>query len=89
MGGGSLSKISNGGRKSKNGISFNQGIINNNQKNNNQEINDLKFELNINPFKPNNIKKQNKNNCHTISFNGHKESIIITITNRFITYNKS
>ena len=55
-----------------------------NNKQNNQEINDLKLELNINPFKPNNIKKQIKNNSQTtnetedkFSFNDHKESILL------------
>ena len=56
---------------------------NNNQ--NNQEGNELKLELNINPFKPCNIKKQGgKNNSQTkdetddkFSFNDHKESILL------------
>ena len=55
---------------------------NNNQ--NNQEGKELKLELNINPFKPSNIKKQNKNNSQTTnetddkySFNDHKESILL------------
>ena len=55
---------------------------NNNQ--NNQDGKELKLELNINPFKPNNIKKPNKNNSQTtnetddkFSFNDHKESILL------------
>ena len=55
---------------------------NNNQ--NNQDGNELKLELNINPFKPNNIKRQGKNNSQTtndtddkFSFNDHKESILL------------
>ena len=59
----------------------------NNKSNNNQnniDGNDLKLELNINPFKPSNIKKQGKNNSQTthetddkFSFNDHKESILL------------
>ena len=59
----------------------------NNKSNNNQNDmggNELKLELNINPFKPCNIKKQGKNNSQTtnetddkFSFNDHKESILL------------
>ena len=52
--------------------------------NNNQDGNELKLELNINPFKPSNIKKQGKNNslstnetADKFSFNDHKESILL------------
>ena len=52
-----------------------------NNKNNNMEGNELKLELNINPFKPNNIKKQGKNNNENdnnkYTFNDHKESILL------------
>ena len=51
-----------------------------NNKNNNIDGNELKLELNINPFKPNNIKKQGKNNNETdnkYTFNDHKESILL------------
>ena len=57
----------------------------NNKANNNQDGNELKLELNINPFKPNNMKRQGgKNNSQTtnetddkFSFNDHKESILL------------
>jgi len=52
-----------------------------NNKNNNMDGNELKLELNINPFKPNNIKKQGKNNNENdnnkYTFNDHKESILL------------
>ena len=62
--------------------SLNHKSNNNNQ--NNVDGNELKLELDINPFKPSNIKKQGKNNSQTTnetdnkySFNDHKESILL------------
>ena len=86
--GGPLPKINNGRTKSKNNISINNNqnvgkkieINSLNNKNNNIDGNELKLELNINPFKPNNIKKQGKNNNETdnkYTFNDHKESILL------------